>query len=99
MGGVASGKARRENADLKKKLELAVEEHGDDIVAALIAEAKDGNVAAAKEIFDRLYGKAVQKVESKNSVDLNTPPLTNEELLKLGKVFDPSDFDERQDEP
>jgi len=35
----------------------------DGIVKSLIAQAMDGDIQAAKEIFDRLEGKAVQQTE------------------------------------
>lgn len=35
----------------------------DAIAKGLIKEAKDGNVAAAHELFDRLFGKAKQALE------------------------------------
>lgn len=35
----------------------------DAVVASVIAEAQNGNMVAAKEIFDRLEGKPIQQTE------------------------------------
>lgn len=47
-------------ADLPQEFEVTVE---DTIAFALIAEAKNGNVNAIREIFDAKYGKIVEKQE------------------------------------
>lgn len=41
-------------------------EQQDLVILTLIKEARSGNVAAAKELLDSAYGKAVQQIESKN---------------------------------
>ncbi len=73
--GIASGEARREKADLRKLLEIAIERvqmgadgnestTGQEIIAVLIAKALDGDMAAIKEIFDRLYGKPKESLDA-----------------------------------
>ena len=50
--------------ELKKALLGAVtKEDIEDIAKKLISEAKEGNIPATKELFDRLWGRAVQVVD------------------------------------
>ena len=47
-----------ENRDLSTPLSDSVSRHDlDEIISALVEKAKDGNVQAAKLLFDRLFGK------------------------------------------
>ena len=58
------GNVNEKARDLKKALVKAVSEK--DITAIgkkLIQKAKAGDVAATKELFDRLWGKALQEVD------------------------------------
>ena len=67
MGGVASGKARREKRDLKQALSVLLDENvtidGVDLVGvdalalAVFKKAIRGDVRAFAEIRDSLYGK------------------------------------------
>jgi hypothetical protein len=75
QGGIKSGETRREKADLRKLLEIAIERvqtgadgnestTGQEIIAVLIAKALDGDMTAIKEIFDRLYGKPKESLDA-----------------------------------
>ena len=75
MGGIASGKARKEKRMLKDLLEEALSKGTDtdneyvNITKALINEANKGNVKAYEVIRDTLGQKPVEKVEVTNSID------------------------------
>lgn len=65
-GGYRAGAGRKKgfaakNAEEARRLiaEMVSEEIG-PIVRALIKKAKNGDISAAKELFDRAWGKAVQ---------------------------------------
>lgn len=74
MGGIASGKARKEKKLLKELLEEALSkdtETGNEyvnITMALIKEANKGNVKAYEVIRDTLGQKPVDKVEHSGSI-------------------------------
>ena len=84
-GGKASVKAKKEKKDFLQKLQWAVEQHGDNIIAAMIAQAEDGNITATKEILDRLYGKAKEHLEA-NVTTQEQPPEGLEEMYKRLKA-------------
>jgi len=55
---------------IKEMIEKIIGEEGiDDILQALIARAKKGDVLAAREILDRYYGKAKQNVDVTSNGD------------------------------
>lgn len=68
-GGKRPGAGRKKGfaaVEAEKQRQLLVERlapHVEEIVAALAEKAKSGDVAAAKELFDRAWGKATQTVE------------------------------------
>src|SRR5437588_842861 len=58
----------------------------DEIIHALMVEAKNGNVIAARELFDRWMGKAVASIEiSKVESESDIKNLSREELLKIAQ--------------
>lgn len=75
LGGIASGEARREKKRLKEAIETALEAPFTDmltndtrsnlewIVAALIDEARKGNVSAFKELRNTVDGLPIQRIE------------------------------------
>lgn len=75
LGGIASGEARREKKKLKEAIETALEATYTDmltnstktnlewIVAALIDEARKGNVSAFKELRNTVDGLPIQRIE------------------------------------
>lgn len=63
-------KDRRMTTQLLKQLEADGEL--DDVVTALIREAKKGSFQHIREIFDRLDGKVASKVEVTNENDRDT---------------------------
>lgn len=66
VGNASSGDSR--SKELKKALYDAVtEEDIKTIVAKLIEKAKDGEVIAIKELFDRLWGRAKQELDIEHS--------------------------------
>lgn len=86
-GGKASGEARRKKRDLKEKIKAYFETLDDSgmdnetkIIVKLGQRAAKGDVAAAKELWDRMDGKAKQTVEQSN-YNLNVTP-EEEEILK-----------------
>ena len=75
MGGIASGKARKEQRMLKDLLEEALSKGTEtnneyiNITAALIKEANKGNVKAYEVIRDTLGQKPIEKVEVSKTTD------------------------------
>lgn len=61
---------------LPAQLKITVEE---SIAFALIAEAKNGNIAAIREINDTLYGKLTEKSEIEANVNLKSVDEFNKE--------------------
>lgn len=73
-GGIASGKARREKANFKKLLEIALNEeykggmtNAEAMVVSIIQEALEGNTKAFEVVRDTIGQKPVEKAESQIS--------------------------------
>lgn len=72
-GGIASGKARKENKLLKSMLQEALDKETKtgtfavDITIALIKQAKKGNVRAYEVIRDTLGQKPIEKLKVENT--------------------------------
>lgn len=71
-GGVASGKARREKANFRKLLEIALNEeykggmtNAEAMVVSIIQEALEGNTKAFEVVRDTIGQKPVEKAEEK----------------------------------
>lgn len=75
---------------LKKALYDAVTEKDvTEIAQKLVEKAKDGDVSATKELFDRLWGRAMQEIEGEIRIIHETIPKTPEEMTKrLKEVAD-----------
>ncbi len=67
----SSRKSRVLNNTLKRRLMQNDGEEANKIIMALLTKAKDGDVAAIKEVLDRAEGKVTQ--ESKISGDSDEP--------------------------
>ncbi len=67
----SSRKSRLLNNTLKRRLMQNDGEEANKIIMALLTKAKDGDVAAIKEVLDRAEGKVAQ--ESKISGDSDEP--------------------------
>lgn len=62
----------------------------DKIIEKLYAKAEEGDLAAAKEIFDRTEGKTPQSIDLTASLDITSLPLAD--LLALNKSLnEPTD--------
>ncbi|MHC4639656.1 MAG: hypothetical protein ACYTBV_19485 [Planctomycetota bacterium] len=67
---------------LKKALTDAITEKDiKEIAKGLVKKAKQGDTSAAKEIFDRLWGKASQQVEIESVAEARV--LTDEQAAEL----------------
>lgn len=73
-GGIASGKAKREKANFKKLLEIALNEeykgemtNAEAMVVSLIQEALSGNVRAFEVARDTVGQKPVEQVDERIS--------------------------------
>jgi hypothetical protein len=75
-GGIASGKARREKKLFKEAIEKQLGENLDDMIEAMIKQAKIGNVQAISFLRDTIGEKPTDKVEA----DVNTDVTINIEL-------------------
>lgn len=68
------------------------ESEAKNVLAALLKEAKKGNVQAAVAVLDRAYGKPKQPVEHSgdkdNPVRVNVDSLTDEQLKALTEIRD-----------
>jgi len=68
MGNNNAGKGRaiRDAFNRALKMHRPVDERDalDAVVKSVLAEAMDGNIIAAKEVFDRVEGKAVTTVDA-----------------------------------
>lgn len=53
-------------------IEAVTKEDIEHIVKALIIKARNGDVQAAKEVFDRLWGRAKQELDIEHSVSEET---------------------------
>lgn len=62
-GGIGNPHARQAAAFREAILAAVTPEDVQDIVRVLLAEAKTGNIHAAREVLDRLVGKSVAPVE------------------------------------
>lgn len=79
MGGIASGEARREKKRLKEALTLLLEmtdartgkDNQETIAAALIGQAKRGNVRAFEVIRDTIGEKPTDVKEIKGNISLS----------------------------
>ena len=78
---------------LKKALYDTVTEK--DVVAIakkLVAKAKKGDIPATKELFDRLWGKAMQEIEGEIRIIRETTPKSPEEMTdRLKEIVDAGD--------
>lgn len=74
-------KAIKKIAESTNQKEIDIEA---DLVLRAINEAKKGKYQYHKDIFDRVYGQAVQKIESKTEMEIN---LSDEQKEKLSKMF------------
>ena len=80
-----SGGGNKEDAKkLKRTLIEAVSEKDIKlIVKKMVFQAKNGDAAARKELFDRLWGRAKQEIEGTLNIrDADEKPLTEEELIE-----------------
>lgn len=93
QGGIASGKARREKADLRHALEMLLEKKYKDkngntmtgteaISAKLFEQAMKGNIRAFETLRDTVGQKPVDKVEMKTDVNIE------ESTARLKSLFD-----------
>lgn len=69
---------------LAKLNDKSPEELEDEILSTGLLNARKGNYAFYKDVQDRLHGTALQKIESKNEININ---LTEEEKEKLKGLF------------
>ena len=85
-GGIASGKARRENADvvriLKKLLETRSKDYGIDATGAEVIAVRlfqlainENSLPAIKEILDRVYGRPHLSIETTIAEDKREIPV------------------------
>lgn len=89
-GGIASGIARREkrllSEILKDKLAERIKStgltHGETIIEALISASELGDVKAAKEVFDRTEGKAIQQIQVEGNVSVANALLAAKKRLR-----------------
>ena len=97
MGGIASGKARQEKAQLKKELEMMLKStdegqtYSNKITLGLIANAIDKNIGGnpkSYELIARMLGELEVDKESPTTPELKIEIVNNENLE--------SDFNEDQ---
>lgn len=89
-GGIASGIARREkkllSEILMEKLHQTIkgtgQTHGEAIIEALISASELGDVKAAKEVFDRTEGKAIQQIQVEGNVSVANALLAAKKRLR-----------------
>jgi len=69
---------------MKTRLKRYIEANLDDMIEAMIKEAKEGNVTAFDKILDRAYGKVTDKIEHSGGIEqrLNSDQV-KEEIDKL----------------
>ena len=76
MAGNANS-GRRQEKPFRDALRIEIAAAGEDqkalrkIAAALVQKASDGDMAAIKEVADRLDGKAVQQTELSGSLSIS----------------------------
>lgn len=84
MGGLQSGRVRKERANVLKLLKILAKEKvtdadGEERTRAEVLALKlweggmNGNVAMVKELLDRMYGKPAQTVDMQSSDGSMTP--------------------------
>lgn len=84
--GRKKGFSARTAEEARKVLaEMVVQEIG-PIGEALIVRAKNGEVAAIKELFDRAFGKAPQTARVGSSIHIEPTPLIT--LIKMANESD-----------
>ena len=74
---------------MKTRLKKYVEEHLDEMIEAIIDQAKKGNVTAFDKLLDRVYGRVTEKIESTNknyNIDNMSEEDINKELERLEKL-------------
>lgn len=89
-GGVASGVARREKKllseilmeKLAERIKSTGKTHGETIIEALIGASELGDVKAAKEVFDRTEGKAIQQIQVEGNVSVANALLAAKKRLR-----------------
>lgn len=67
--GFASIEAEKARDYIAQKVSASLE----PIISNLIKQAKEGNIQAAKELFDRSWGRSLQSVDLKNEIQLQIP--------------------------
>lgn len=75
-GGIASGKARREKRLFREAIESRLGAELQDIVDAMILQAKDGNVQATTFLRDTIGEKPTDKLEA----DIDSNVVINVEI-------------------
>lgn len=89
-GGIASGKARKEKKllsqilmeKLAERIKATGKTHGETIIDALIGASELGDVKAAKEVFDRTEGKAIQQIQVEGNVSVANALLAARKRLR-----------------
>lgn len=77
-GGKAAAKAKKERKllsqilmeKLAERIKTTGKTHGETIIDALIGASELGDVKAAKEVFDRTEGKAIQQIQVEGNVSV-----------------------------
>ena len=88
-GQSGNPKGRPKLPGLKELLEEIGEADMRDIIGALYAQAKKGNVKAIQEVLDRYYGKVKQEIDQKNTnVNYNTIELSKEEIKDINEELE-----------
>lgn len=73
---------------LKKMLIRRVLEEKEPIVEALINQAKEGQIQALKEVFERVLGKSVStNIGIETKIDNPESPLSEADRAKLDKIL------------
>ena len=79
-GGINSGKARREKKLFKEAIEKQLGKNLDDMIKAMMEQAKNGNVQAIAFLRDTIGEKPTDKVEAEVNTDVTINiELTDEE--------------------
>ena len=100
-GGLASGEARRKKRDAKSTLEALLAGKTDydgrkvtryeALALVLMGKAMEGNLMAIKEVFDRVDGKSVAKVEASVETEIQGPVDIKLQVVGGGLHVDPDD--------
>lgn len=87
-GGKRKGAGRPQGkvSEAKRQIAQMLEEHVPDAIETLASAAKDGDVMAARDILDRVYGKPRQSLEHSSKPDF---AITGIEYT----IVDPKDFE------